>query len=79
MSPLPPQRVLRSVSSISTSRSHCTPGTTRVLTVGLLALPFLDRSRGARPRRRRFWIALGAIMLVAWVGLTIYGAVTVPA
>lgn len=48
------------------------------LTLGLLAIPFLDRSRERDPRRRRFWIALGAVVLVAWVALTIYGAVTVP-
>ena len=49
-----------------------------ILTIGLLAIPFLDRSRERDPRRRRFWIALGAIVLVAWIALTIYGAVTVP-
>ena len=49
-----------------------------ILTVGLLAIPFLDRSPERDPRRRPFWIALGAIVLIAWVALTIYGAVTVP-
>ena len=49
-----------------------------ILTLGLLAIPFLDRSPERDPRRRRFWIALGAIVLLAWLGLTIYGAVTVP-
>ena len=49
-----------------------------LLTLGLLAIPFLDRSRERDPRRRRVWIILGAVVLVAWVALTIYGAVTVP-
>ena len=49
-----------------------------ILVVGLLAIPFLDRSRERDPRRRRFWIALAAVVLLAWVGLTIYGHVTVP-
>jgi quinol-cytochrome oxidoreductase complex cytochrome b subunit len=49
-----------------------------ILTVGLLAIPFLDHPPERDPRRRRFWIALGAIVFVAWVALTIYGAVTVP-
>ena len=49
-----------------------------VLTVGLLAIPFLDRSRERDPRRRKLWIALGALVLLAWLGLTIYGAITVP-
>ena len=49
-----------------------------VLTVGLLAIPFLDRSPERDPRRRRLWIALGALVLLAWLGLTIYGALTVP-
>ena len=50
-----------------------------ILVAGLLALPFLDRSRERDPRRRRVWIAIGLLVLVAWLGLTIYGAVTVPA
>jgi len=49
-----------------------------LLTLGLLAIPFLDRSPERDPRRRKFWIALGAVVLIAWVGLTIYGHVTVP-
>ena len=53
-------------------------GVPGILTFGLLAIPFLDRSRERDPRRRRVWIALGAIVLLAWLGLTIYGAVTVP-
>ena len=47
-----------------------------VLFVGLLAVPFLDRSAERDPRRRRIWIALGAAVLVAWVVLTIVGATT---
>ncbi len=50
-----------------------------ILTLGLLAIPFLDRSAERDPRRRRFWMALGIVVLLAWVGLTIYGAVTIPA
>jgi len=49
-----------------------------ILGLGLVALPFLDRSPERDPRRRRIWIALGAIALVAWLFLTIYGAATVP-
>lgn len=49
-----------------------------ILTLGLLAIPFLDRSKERDPRRRKLWMALGAVVLLAWVGLTIYGAVTVP-
>ena len=49
-----------------------------ILTIALLAIPFLDRSRERDPRRRRVWIALGAVVLLTWLGLTIYGAVTVP-
>ncbi len=45
---------------------------------GLLAIPFLDRSKERDPRRRKLWMALGAAVLMAWLGLTIYGAVTVP-
>ncbi len=49
-----------------------------ILVLGLLAIPFVDRSRERDPRRRRLWIALGALVLLAWVALTIYGHVTVP-
>lgn len=50
-----------------------------VLALGLLAIPFLDRSPERDPRRRRFWMMLGALVLIAWFALTIYGALTVPA
>lgn len=49
-----------------------------LLGAGLVALPFLDRSPERDPRRRRIWIALGILVLVAWLALTIYGALTVP-
>lgn len=49
-----------------------------ILTAGLLALPFLDRSRERDPRRRRGWMLLGIAVLVAWLALTIYGWATVP-
>jgi ubiquinol-cytochrome c reductase cytochrome b subunit len=48
------------------------------LTAGLLAIPFLDRSSERDPHRRRVWIAIGIVVLLAWLGFTIYGAVTVP-
>ena len=44
-----------------------------VLVAGLLALPFLDRSRERDPRRRPFWIALGTAVLLAWLILTVIG------
>ena len=50
-----------------------------ILTVGLLAVPFLDRSRERDPRRRRLWLIIGALVLLAFLFLTIYGAVTEPA
>jgi len=46
------------------------------LFVGLLLIPFLDRSPERDPRRRPFWIALGAAVLIAWLVLTIVGATT---
>ena len=49
-----------------------------VLVTGLLLVPFLDRSRERDPRRRKAWMALGVVVLVAWVALTIYGWLTVP-
>lgn len=49
-----------------------------ILGLGLVALPFLDRSPERDPRRRRAWIALGLLALAAWLALTIYGALTVP-
>ena len=49
-----------------------------ILVTGLLAMPFLDRSRERDPRRRRVWIGLAVLVLAAWIGLTIYGHETVP-
>jgi quinol-cytochrome oxidoreductase complex cytochrome b subunit len=46
------------------------------LFVGLLAIPFLDRSPERDPRRRLLWVGLGAALIVAWVVLTIIGATT---
>ena len=43
-----------------------------------LAVPFLDRSPERDPRRRRLWIAIGAVAIIGWIVLTVYGAVTVP-
>jgi quinol-cytochrome oxidoreductase complex cytochrome b subunit len=45
---------------------------------GLAALPFLDRSRERDPRRRRPWIALAALVLIAWAALTVYGFLSIP-
>ena len=49
-----------------------------VLVAGLAALPFIDRNAERDPRRRRAWIALGALVLIAWAVLTVYGYFTVP-
>jgi len=49
-----------------------------VLVAGLAALPFLDRSRERDPRRRKPWIALGVLVLLAWGALTIYAFLTEP-
>ena len=45
-----------------------------VLFAGLLLVPLLDRSRERDPRRRKLWVALGAMVLLAWLVLTILGA-----
>ena len=44
-----------------------------VLFVGLLAVPLLDRSPERDPRRRKLWMALGLIVFVGWIVLTILG------
>lgn len=49
-----------------------------ILVGGLVLLPFLDRSRERDPRRRSPWIGLGALVLLVWAALTIYGYLTVP-
>jgi len=49
-----------------------------ILTLGLVALPFLDRSPERDPRRRRLWMALAVAVIVAWIGLSIYATATVP-
>jgi quinol-cytochrome oxidoreductase complex cytochrome b subunit len=49
-----------------------------ILALVLLALPFLDRSPERDPRRRKLWMAIALAALLAWIGLTIYGHVTVP-
>lgn len=49
-----------------------------ILIGALLAVPFLDRSSERDPRRRRFWMVVAAIVIIGWIVLTIYGAVTVP-
>ncbi len=49
-----------------------------LLVLGLAAVPFLDRNPERDPRRRRFWITLGTVAVVAWLALTIYASVTVP-
>lgn len=50
-----------------------------ILVAGLVALPFVDRSPERDPRRRKALIALGLLVFVAWLALTIYGHVTIPA
>ena len=50
-----------------------------IMTVALLAIPFLDRSRERDPRRRKAWMAIAVAALLVWGGLTIYGDVTEPA
>jgi ubiquinol-cytochrome c reductase cytochrome b subunit len=49
-----------------------------VLTLALLALPFVDRSAERDPRRRKLLIGLAVLALAGWLFLTIYGAATVP-
>lgn len=49
-----------------------------LLVVGLATLPFLDRSRERDPRRRRLWMALAALVILAWAALTVYAFITVP-
>ena len=44
-----------------------------VLVVGLLLVPFLDRSPERDPRRRPFWIGVGVAALIAWIVFTIWG------
>jgi ubiquinol-cytochrome c reductase cytochrome b subunit len=43
------------------------------LILGLLAIPFLDRSPERDPRRRWPWVGLGVAVIIAWVALTISG------
>ncbi len=49
-----------------------------ILVLGLLSIPFLDRSDQRDPRRRKPWMVLAAAVVAAWLALTIYGAVSVP-
>jgi ubiquinol-cytochrome c reductase cytochrome b subunit len=49
-----------------------------VLVAGLAALPFLDRSAERDPRRRKPWIALGVLVLLAWAALTVIAFMTEP-
>lgn len=44
------------------------------LFLALFAVPFLDRSAERDPRRRRLIVALGALVAVGWIALTIAGA-----
>ena len=46
------------------------------LFVGFLLVPLMDRSPERDPRRRPFWVAFGALVLIAWLVLTIVGATT---
>ncbi len=49
-----------------------------LLVAGLVALPFAERGKERDPRRRRPWIALAVLVLLAWAALTVYGFLTVP-
>ena len=49
-----------------------------LLTLGLLALPFVDRSRERDPRRRKLWMGLAAVVILAWIAFTVYATATVP-
>ncbi len=49
-----------------------------VLVAGLAVLPFVDRNAERDPRRRRAWIALAVLVLIAWAALSVYGFFTVP-
>jgi len=49
-----------------------------VLFAALALVPFVDRSPYRSPARRRVFIVLGAIVLVAAVALVVYALVTVP-
>ncbi len=49
-----------------------------ILVAALLAIPFLDRSKEHDPRRRKLWMALAAAVILVWLALTVYGALTVP-
>jgi len=49
-----------------------------VLLGGLALLPFLDRSPERDPRRRRPWMALGVVVLLAWGALSLYAYFTEP-
>lgn len=43
-----------------------------VLIVGLLAVPWLDRSLERDPRRRKLWLTVTVLVLAAWAALTIF-------
>lgn len=49
-----------------------------LLVVGLVMLPFVDRDDERDPRRRRPWMALAALVIVAWAGLTLFAFLSVP-
>jgi ubiquinol-cytochrome c reductase cytochrome b subunit len=49
-----------------------------LLMLGLALVPFVDRNAERDPRRRRAWVALAAVVVVAWIGLSVYGYVTRP-
>lgn len=49
-----------------------------VIFAALALVPFVDRSRYRSPRRRRFWISLGMLLVSLVAALLVYAMLTVP-
>lgn len=49
-----------------------------LLILGLALVPFVDRNAERDPRRRRLWVALAVVVVVALIGLSVYGYLTQP-
>ena len=50
-----------------------------ILVVGLLAVPFIDRSPWRSPTRRKWIVAIGAVAAIALIDLALYAGLTPPA